>query len=393
MRPSEAVLLFALGGAAGWSAPARPSRAPPLAPLHRPAARAAVWARSKAAKPADDDDSWESATWEVAVRFADDEEEVFASLAADGAARVPADAAAASAGWSAPAAAGTSAAPTVDGRGEASPAAPPSAPVASGGDAPVGLGLEWVEPVGTPEDEEDDSAVSVTEFYPLLLERKYGANWATVLEEAEREAGGKGPGEGDFAPASVEDYVGYGEDELREMVRKVQQAEENGEREPSPVGLDGADEAALKAAAEMAAERAEAQARFGFGDSTEGEPAGWADRPTASSPAKSRAAAGKSESGEGGDNGDGGSGESLFDVSEAIGLSASLEAYMAELAAGEVDVPDTYPATEWLHVWSCATSPKRCRMISATYANLRVLLHKNFDDFDSLGPSAEPSNR
>jgi len=57
------------------------------------------------------------------------------------------------------------------------------------------------------------------------------------------------------------------------------------------------------------------------------------------------------------------------------------------MARGEAEVPETFPATEWLRVFACAITRKRFGQVSATYANLRVLLHTNFNDFASLGPS------
>jgi len=55
---------------------------------------------------------------------------------------------------------------------------------------------------------------------------------------------------------------------------------------------------------------------------------------------------------------------------------------------GEAEAPpELFPASEWLQVFACATPERRFSMISQTYANLRVLLHRNFADFASLGHS------
>jgi len=64
-----------------------------------------------------------------------------------------------------------------------------------------------------------------------------------------------------------------------------------------------------------------------------------------------------------------------------------LQDYVGQMARGEAEVPETFPATEWLRVFACAITRKRFGQVSATYANLRVLLHTNFNDFASLGPS------
>ena len=159
---------------AGWLG------APPVGGLAR---RARLPLASTSAPQPDDDESWESATWEVAVRFADEEEPLPLPLPPP--ARV----------------------------------APSAGPARGGASAEEPDELEWDEPLGTPEEEDDDSAISVTDFFPLLLERKYGANWESLVEEAEREDGIKINANAEDIPGSAADLVGEKEGGLRAGVR------------------------------------------------------------------------------------------------------------------------------------------------------------------------------
>ena len=76
----------------------------------------------------------------------------------------------------------------------------------------------WVEPSG---ETDADKEVATSESYlPLLLERKYGPEWAALLESAEAD-------ENEFDISSLsredaEDAAGYSEDELRRMIKQQQ---------------------------------------------------------------------------------------------------------------------------------------------------------------------------
>ena len=224
-------LLLSFGVAAGWSAGLRPAGVGRLALTRRPAPRAvAAFAKAGPTDPEDDSD-WESATWEVALRFADDERDPWAGypeIAADAAEGSLATEEGALAAAVEALAAETAAPATVEEKEEQTaaatePAAAKELAVDEGEqdmEELQGSG-EWVEPRGTLEEEADESvAQSVVEFLPTLLERKYGANWEELLEDAEEE-GGK---PSDFSPGSIEEFVGFDEYELRTMVKNAQAA-------------------------------------------------------------------------------------------------------------------------------------------------------------------------
>ena len=177
--------------------------------------------------------------------------------------------------------------------------------------------------------EDDQTYPSVREFLPELMRVKYGEDWELLLaSDDEADAADMSD---DTAPLYVDEYAagddgGSDEDpELLEQVRRVEMGQGvSGEEEEEEEEEEETEEAlALRRQLAIAA------------------------------------------------------GELPF---AGVDVSPTLAAFVAAVSAGEEDVPEAYPASEWAHVFATAMEDKRFIELQNTWANLRVLLHANFAD-------------
>lgn len=209
--------------------------------------------------------------------------------------------------------------------------APEESPVAKDG---------WEEPSGTPAEDEE---VYTSEMYlPILLERKYGKDWEELVANAEIN-------ENEFDLSSLsregaEEAAGYSEDELRRRIRQQQ------ELDAGELASDELD-SALEAAARL--------------DELEEDP----EENPEENPEEAQLD------------------EDISPIEILAGadaeLSPSLVDFVRAQQEGDVeDLPGEYPESEWLRVWLTACGDARSEQVAALYANLRVLLHSNFGDFE-----------
>ena len=70
-------------------------------------------------------------------------------------------------------------------------------------------------------------------------------------------------------------------------------------------------------------------------------------------------------------------------------MSPTLATFVAQLEAGEEELPRPFPESEWAMIFGCAFADERFNELVNTWANLRVLLHVNFPDIE-VAPAPTP---
>jgi len=203
---------------------------------------------------------------------------------------------------------------------------------------------------GEREMDNGQAVYSVEEFLPRLLRRKYGDNWEEVVAEAEAS--------GEYE-IDDEDDDGYTEEELRQMVTK--------QREADATAGDGDTMSELEAA--MAALE-------------EGERVG-----TTEAAAESEAEDDEDDEDEDGEEGYRRPRANEAEIERALGggdgseLSDQLVEFAKLLDGGLIELPKPYPASEWLQIFASACTDTRHSRSANIFANLRVFIAHNFDDF------------
>ena len=216
-----------------------------------------------------------------------------------------------------------------------------------------------------------DDVEDVSEYYPILLKAKYGDEWESlVMREAEKmglldadadfeleiNSGSEYGDDGEPIGETVSwEGVDYTEEDLRALVAaERKRAGISKQRSKSESGDGVADGEAEEAAIDPAADDDSVDSVEEDAAEEEEEEGAWAEPRVAVSAASAR-------------------------------TSASLGAFLSARAAGEIEIPLPYPASEWRAVFVGGLSRKRFEQMEGTYANLRVLLHSNFDDLNFDG--------